>query len=69
MFSRHAHVFAKVHKKSIQGGLRGIILDGFWWCWGPLGSVWSHLMAQGVVYGADIAYMQYLLWLAGMPEK
>ena len=26
-------------------------------------------MAQGVVYGADIAYMQYLLCLASMPEK
>ena len=68
MFSWHAHVFAKVYKKSIPGGLRGVILDGFWWCWTPVGSVWSQLLFQGGVYGTDVAYMQYLLCLAGMPE-
>ena len=33
--------------------------------WALIGATYSHLLLQGAVYGVDIAYMQYLLYLAG----
>ena len=41
MFPRHAHVFAKVHKKSIQGVSEG----SFWMVFGGVGVHWAQFGA------------------------